>query len=179
MNNNIASLIAGYGAIIGLLVFGFNIEKPSATDNQPIEFTPPSKSEQPVKVEEFKPQLTNQLTQEETILLFYALLKECSVCDDAEQRDVIKVFLSRKEDSRFPNTIKEVLNQRGAVHGVNKYDQKVWLRTYNNVLRAAEESRDSEIVGYYYPEKSTNTRWVNKVKGKVEVRHDYHHFHTI
>lgn len=178
MNNNIASQVAFIIAVTGFFVFGFSIDNP----NREIQATPvPVKVEQPeaAKEEPAVKEVVNRLTQEETVLLFHALLKECSICDNDEQKDIIKVFLSRRDDPRFPNTIKGVLNQRGAVHGVKKYDQDVWLRSFNNVIEAVQEERDPEIVGYYYPKKSTNKGWVNKVKNKVEVKHDYHHFHTI
>lgn len=119
------------------------------------------------------------LSQEETILLFHALLQECSICDTEEQKEVVKVFLSRKDDPRFPNTVSGVLSQKGAVHGVRSFDQKAWLKAYKSVLKAVEEERDPDVVGYYHPDKSTNLEWVDRMKSRVKIKHDHHHFHTI
>lgn len=115
----------------------------------------------------------------EQMMLTYAVFKECSICDEAERKEVAKTLLNRVSDDRFPPTLKGVLLQKGAVHAVNKFEMNNWVTTYKVVEEAFSEPRDEEIVGYYRPDTSTNKKWVDKVKNLVKVTHKYHKFHSL
>lgn len=116
---------------------------------------------------------------EDIVRLSYAAYKECSICPVEEQKDVVKVFLSRVGDPRFPNTLKQVLTQKGAVHAVNEFEMDKWVSTFKAARSALFEPRDSQIVGYYRPDTATNKKWVEKMSKKVVFSHKFHNFHKI
>lgn len=161
MVNNIKQIIVT-GLIIGLIYLGF------------------SKRQESIQQEEMIDKITQpDLSQEDQVRIFYAILMECSVCPEEEQMAVAKTVLNRVEDDRFPNTVKGVLNQRGAFHGVNAYDMQKYVDTYIAVSNAINDTRDKRIVGYYNPKTSTNKKWIKKMSGNTILKHRFHIFHSI
>jgi len=116
---------------------------------------------------------------EEIVRLAYGAYKECSICSVEERKDVVKVFLSRVDDPRFPNTLQGVLTQKGAVHAVNEFEMGKWVSTFNAARSALFEPRDSQVVGYFRPDTATNKKWVKKMNKKVVFSHKFHKFHKI
>src|SRR5688500_8154895 len=66
----------------------------------------------------------NQEKNPEIHMLSALINSECDICPEFEQYLVGSVVLNRMQNSRWPNTLKEVIEQENQFHGFNTKNYK-------------------------------------------------------
>lgn len=115
---------------------------------------------------------------------------ECSVCDTMEILKVMSVAINRTYDTRFPNSLHEVLYADNQFHGMYRFDydnhgrmyisDKVkWCAAY---LMENDSVLPSNVLGFLRVDTiktKRGKRWYEKIKDRITEHEEYHSFYTM
>lgn len=82
---------------------------------------------------------------------------------DEGQKEVLGVVLARVASKKFPNTIKEVIYQKGQFDGIRSKYFKVDKKLFNKVRQWYLEKYTSKYIFFYNPCTSTDSKFIKWV----------------
>ena len=122
-----------------------------------------------------EPEVENKYSEEDIAMIEAVVMHEVGYCSEESKIAVTHLILNRVESELFPDTVYEVLHQKGqfgAIH--NYYDNELPVdeETSKTVRAAIESGSDHEAVFYYAP-KYTNDKktaaWFESLDFQFEI----------
>jgi len=139
--------------------------------------------------------LTEQLIERENfsfydvhdIFLLYSVLQgECNVCSITEKEHIIYTIFNRVYSNDFPRTISDVVNQPNQFQGFQpgkdyslNYESLGIAYTlymyYVNDNPYDWDDYNAEVLYFFNPERSTNTKFIDSIQNSRDLQYVGHH----
>lgn len=121
------------------------------------------------------PVVESKYSEEDIAMIEAVVMHEVGYCSEESKIAVTHLILNRVESELFPNTVYEVLHQKGqfgAIH--NYYDNELPVdEETSKTVRAAIESGSSHEAVFYYAPKYTNDKktaaWFESLDFQFEI----------